>query len=605
MQLNKFYIVLIMAASLLTACNLDEYPEDTISPETYFKNEKELRLYSNQFYTQLPDASDFYQEMSDLVCNGLAYNDAVRGYSHIVPGTGGGWSFTALRHINYMLNNLDRCTDVSVRKKYEGVGRFFRAYFYFEKLQRFGEVPFYKEVIGSGDALLYKARDTRDYVIKMINEDLDTAALYLPEAQESNMLVNRYAALALQARANLYEGTFRKYHNGRVELKNETLEYKTLLQKAVAACEKIMASKKYEIYSQGDRPYYDLFVNNDPSNKEYILKRSYAVSTHEASAYALVASKGAAGATRTLALAYLMKNGERITDQPGYETWNYPAEYANRDPRMAQTLLTKSFNYKDGTKAIFNKSVSLTGYPIVKYVEGSTMISGSHVDIPVFRYAEVLLNFAEAKAELDEITQTDIDKSIKLLRDRVKMPNLDVATANAHPDPFLCGAQYGYKNVPVGKNQGVILEIRRERTIEMAMEGNRYQDLVRWRELLRFDNETSDEVRNGYEFAGPYVSGAGKFDMDGDGTIDFVVNVQGSRPLSAPGVTAVTIGKDLFLDTDPDGTKGITKGHIIALYDMIRRHDENRDYLYPLPITELTLSKGNLTQNPNWEDIPR
>lgn len=596
--LRRAVYCLLFTCMLFTSCDLNEYPEDSISPATYFKTEQELKLYSNQFYIQLPDASDYYQEMSDLVCNTLAIDNSVRGFTRTVPGTGGGWSFTALRRVNYMLANIDRCADKKVRDKYEGVCRFFRAYFYFDKLQRFGEVPWYDKVVGSADDLLYKPRDTRDYVIDMINKDLDSAAVLLPETPESNMIVGRYAALALQARANLYEGTFRKYHNGRVELNNQTLEYEYLLQKAADAAFEVINSNKYALYSDGIKPYYDLFVNNDPSNKEYILKRSYAVATHEGTAYALVSSKGAAGATRTLALAYLMKDGSRYTDKAGYETFTYPQEYADRDPRMAQTLLTKSFAYKDGTMATFNKGVTLTGYPIVKYVEGSTKISGSNVDVPVLRYAEVLLAYVEAKAELGSLTQADIDISINVIRSRVGMPGLNMAAVNANPDPILLGAKFGYQNVDKGSNCGVILEIRRERTIEMAMEGNRYQDLVRWRELTRFDNQNLDGTSNGNEFLGVYVSGSGKFDMDGDGTIDFVVNKQGDRPQTAPGVTSVTIDKDIFLD-------GGMKGHIIALKDVYRRHDESRDYLYPIPTTELSLSKGALIQNPNWEDIDR
>ena len=131
------------------------------------------------------------------------------------------------------------------------------------------------------------------------------------------------------------------------------------------------------------------------------------------------------------------------------------------------------------------------------------------------------------------------------------------------------------------------------------MEGFRYQDLVRWRELARFDNQNADETPNGHEFFGPYVPGKGRYDMDGDGQIDFVVNPETGRGYSAPaGVKAVTINKDIFLS---EGDKGL----IISLQDMVRRHDEKRDYLYPLPITELTLSKGMLTQNPNWDDINR
>lgn len=596
----KNIILAAMAATALTACDLDEYPQDSVSPDTFFHTEKELKLYSNQFYTALPDADNFYQEPSDFIVHGLSYNDIVRGYAHIVPGTGGGWSFSSLRHINYFLQNLYRCTDEAARTQYEGVGRFWRAYFYFDKLQRFGDVPWYDQVLGSADAdLLYKARDSRDVIIQHIVDDLDVAADQLPETSENKYYINRYVALALKARACLYEGTFRKYHAGTV-FNPSSLPYDKLLQQAADAAREIMVSGQYELYQKGATPYYDFFAGKADGEKETILARSYGVATHTASGFALIASKGCAGFTRAFAMTYLMDDGTPYTSQPGYDTKSFADEVSGRDPRMAQTMLTKSFTFKDGTQAVFRKENSVTGYPVVKYVEGYDVANtGSHVDIPVFRLAEVYLNYAEALAELGTITQADLDKSVNLLRDRVGMPHISLAEANAHPDPYLRDGAYGYKNVDKGACCGVILEIRRERGIELVMEGQRYQDLVRWRELLRFDNQNADGTPNGHEFYGPYVPGKGRYDMDGDGQIDFVVNPETGRGYPAPtGVKAVTINKDIFLS---EGDKGC----IISLQDMARRHDENRDYLYPVPLTELTLSKGVLTQNPNWDDINR
>ena len=597
---TKYFLLAGVAAMALASCNLDEYPKDSVSPNTFFKTEKELKLYSNQFYTLLPDASDFYQESSDFTVHSLSYNDVVRGYAHVVPSTGGGWSFSSLRHINYFLQNLYRCSDENVRRKYEGTGRFWRAYFYFDKLQRFGDVPWYDQVLASDDdELLYKARDSRDVIIRHIIDDLDVASEQLPETSENKYHINRYAALALKARACLYEGTFRKYHAGTV-FNPGSLPYDDLLQQAADAAREVMNSGLYQLYTAGSHPYYDLFVGQAEGEKEVILSRSYGVATHEASAFALVASKGAAGFTRAFALTYLNADGTRFTDGAGYDTKPFTEETAGRDPRMAQTMLThQGFTYKDGTAATFRKNLSTTGYPVLKYVEGPSATSGSHVDIPVFRLAEVYLNYAEALAEKGTLTQQDLDKSVNLLRDRAGMPHLMLADADAHPDPFLKGPAFGYPNVDKGAHCGVILEIRRERGIELVMEGLRYQDLVRWRELARFDNQNADGTANGREFFGPYVPGKGRYDMDGDGEIDFVVNPETGRGYPAPtGVKAVTINKDIFLS-------GGDKGFIIALQDMVRRHDENRDYLYPIPITELTLSKGMLTQNPGWDDISR
>lgn len=595
----KHIFLLGIAITAMTACDLNEYPQDSISPETFFKTEKELKLYSNQFYTMLPDASDLYQEMSDHIVHGLSYNDAVRGYARQVPSTGGGWSFTALRHINYFLQNLYRCENEEVKKRYEGLACFWRAYFYFTKLQRFGDTPWYDQVVtNDNNELLYKERDSREVIIQHIIEDLDKAAEQLPETSENKYIVNRYAALALKARACLYEGTFRKYHAGTV-FNPTNLPYTYLLEASAIAAKEIINSGKYEIFQTGENPYYKFFVNNENKEKEIILARSYGVATHEASAFALVASKGAAGFTRAFALTYLMNDGSRFTDKPGYDKMPLNEETINRDPRMSQTMLTKRFTFIDGSTSLFRKELSITGYPVVKFVEGSTAISGSHVDIPIFRFAEVCLNYAEALAELGSITQTDIDISINKLRDRVNMPHLSLTEANANPDPFLMSNDYGYKNVDKGENCGVILEIRRERGIELVMEGFRYQDLIRWREITRFDNQNADGTSNGREFFGPYVPGKGRYDMDSDGEIDFVVNPESGRGYPAPaGVKSVTINKDIFLSEGD-------KGYIISLQDMIRRHDEQRDYLYPIPITELTLSRGKLTQNPGWDDIDR
>ena len=163
------------------------------------------------------------------------------------------------------------------------------------------------------------------------------------------------------------------------------------------------------------------------------------------------------------------------------------------------------------------------------------------------------------------------------------MPHLDKSAVNADPDPFLTSELYGYKNVDNGPNKGVILEIRRERSIEMVNEGIRFADLCRWREgqLLA------------QPFYGPYVPGEGRYDMDGNGKIDFVVYLD--RRIPAPGVTPLKINQDIFL------SEGKT-GYILAHGQLMRAFNEDRDYLYPIPSNERTLTKGMITQNPGWDD---
>ena len=223
---------------------------------------------------------------------------------------------------------------------------------------------------------------------------------------------------------------------------------------------------------------------------------------------------------------------------------------------------------------------TVTGYQLIKFVTAETEDSynRSFNDMPIFRYAEVLLNYAEAKAELGQLTQEDIDKSIKLLRDRVGMPNLDMAAANADPDPYLASQ---YVNVS-GANKGVLLEIRRERRIELVMESYRWDDLMRWKEghLLA------------EQFKGMYFPGLGQYDLNKDGQVDVVI-YEGTKP-TTKGPQYLKLGSEIVLENGRDG------GLILVNANIDKAFTENRDYLYPVPIQEMLLNK-NLTQNPNWK----
>ena len=205
--------------------------------------------------------------------------------------------------------------------------------------------------------------------------------------------------------------------------------------------------------------------------------------------------------------------------------------------------------------------------------------------MPVYRFGEVLLIYAEAKAELGTLTQDDLTISINKLRDRVGMPPLDMAKANAKPDWYLSSEEYGYPNV-TGANAGVILEIRRERTIELLQEGHRFEDLVRWKAGTCIDQAIT----------GMYFPGPGEYDLTGDGKADLILYAKGSaKPSADEGVYVYELGTDIFLSED-------TKGYMAFHKDVERtKFNEGRDYLYPIPSGERSLNK-NLTQNPGWND---
>jgi len=587
---NKYkLIVCILLLGGLVSCDLTEIPQDNLSPDTYFKNKTQLQLYTNQFYMLLPEASSMYDEISNQTVKGISLSDLIIGSTRTIDASASeaGWSWDMLRRINYYLQNSHRCEDTAAKDKYDGVAYFWRAYLYFQRMKKFGDVPWYDQVINSTDEeLLFKARDTREFITEKILEDIDEAIKLLPETT-SAYEVTKWTALALKSRICLFEGTFRKYHAG-TTFNKESYPYKELLELCAEASSELILSKKYSLYKTGTEPYRNLFAVDESRTQEVILARCYTtdIVKHSANAFAKIPSKGKPGYTKALLNSYLMTDGSRFTDKAGYETMQFNDETQGRDPRLAQTVFTPGYIQQGETIAFaYSLNYTITGYPLIKYVMGTQYDSDGYsvCDMPVLRLAEVYLNYAEAKAELGTLTQNDLDISVNLLRDRVKMPFMDMSDANANPDPFLLTKEFGYVNVTRNTNTGIILEIRRERGIELVNEGLRYYDLLRWKEGKLLEQP----------FYGPYFPGEGRYDLDGNGKIDVILYVDNRT--SAPNVTPLKIGTDIFLS---EGTKGYVEAHA----GRERFFDEGRDYLFPIPINERVLTGGKLTQNPGWKD---
>ena len=579
----------------LPACDvLDLEPKDQISQFDYFKNATDLELFSNPFYNNLLDKGPF-DEQSDVIVHAILSDVLTGGNRRTVPNSGGGWSWTNLRRMNTLLEYADMCEDKEAVTKYTAVTRFFRAFFYFDKVRRFGDVPWYDIQLGSADELLYKPRDSRELILTKMLEDIDYAINSGGLTEEiSPFRVNKWAALALKSRFCLFEGTYRKYHN--LNLEGNDANY--YLDLAAKAAKEIIEKGPYELYSTGnpDKDYLTLFAQRGSatSTNEYILaiKFDYALGIrHNASAYALLPSQGRPSLTRKFVNTYLMANGERFTDQPGWQEKSFNEETQNRDPRLAQSMRTPGYK-RIGQNDILapDFSVTVTGYQPIKFVQNpkdnssnNDRTDSSDCDIPVFRLAEVYLNYAEAKAELGTLTQADIDLSIKKLRDRVGMPNLDMDHANANPDPYLSAPETGYPNV-TGPNKGVLLEIRRERTIELLQEGHRYYDLIRWKEGKAFTQP----------LLGLYIPSKGEYDLDGDGTPDIYLKTKGETP-STKAPLIMEIDQDIFLS---EGDHGYISPHKKNPGEW----NEARDYYYPIPTDDRSLTGGALTQNPGWND---
>ena len=580
--MKKHIYIILAALAGFTSC-LDKEPLSQMSPETFFSNENELQAFSNPFYTIFPSTT-LYSENVDNVIR-LELSEEVRG-ARIVPASGGGWTWTILRDINTMLGHIDNCKDEQVREQYEGLARFFRAYFYFEKVKMFGDVPWYDKEMASDDPDLYKPRDSRELVMQNILSDLDYAIEKLPSSK-SLYTITKWTALALKSRACLFEGTFRKYHNLNLEGK----DWQWYLQECARASYDFIAGSGYSLYTTGgtNTAYRNLFINADKATEEVILARDYNKSLgifHDSNYSTMSASYGRPGLTRKIVASYLMKDGTRFTDKAGWEEMEFAEETRNRDPRLAQTIRTSGYTRYGKTALVApDFSTCITGYHPTKYVGGTEHdgYNKSYLDLIIFRSAEVYLNYAEAKAELGSLNQNDLDISVNKLRKRVGMPDLDMAAANGTPDPYLQSVQTGYVNV-AGDNLGVILEIRRERTIELLGEGHRYFDMVRWREGKAFEQP----------LLGMYFPGPGEYDLNEDGVND-VHLYKGKTPTASTSKVLLQIGQDILLT---DGDKGCVFPH----KGNTGRWNEERDYLYPIPTNDRSLTFGALTQNPGWND---
>lgn len=580
--MKKVYFtgVFILTSILFSNCDKDYLevpPKDQIDADFFFNNAKDLEVATNSFYTMLPSDGLYQEDASSDNIVPLTVSARIRGSRDVPQGRGsGGWSWGRLRDINFFLENYKKVDDEEAIAKYGGIAKFFRAYFYFEKVKRFGDVPFYNKVLDAGDEGLYKPRDSRELVMDSVMADINFAVANIPAEVELNR-ITKYTALLLKARIGLHEGTFRKYHG--------IGNYEKYLTEAVSAAEELIASGAYTLFTSGgpNKSYRELFARNDQDVTETILANDFndELKRHNLGYAFTSPTLGAYGITKDVINSYLMKDGSRFTDQPNYNTQEFYEEMQNRDPRLTQTTAGPNFTvYGESSPEPVKLNGTTTGYRLIKALpERNQWGSGnsSYFDIVVFRYAEALLILAEAKAELGTLTQADLDMSINKLRDRVDMPSLDMVNANANPDPYL---ENMYPHVDQGVNKGVILEIRRERRIEMFNEGLRWGDLMRWKEGNKIEQP----------MLGLYFSGLGGHDFDNDGDADVYLH-EGNTSGAPSSVTA-------FINVNERSLTQGTSGNIEPFKNG-GVFDERRDYYYPIPTEDLQLNE-NLTQNPGW-----
>ena len=586
---------------MLCSCNdefLDRIPLDQISDKTFWTSENDMKVYNNGLYDM---CMDLFNNTNILWGNGEnmwsgnnSYNlnnwnlevssdnltstnsrheylMNIRAGLQVVP-SGTNWAvgeqyaaykgFGLVRACNIGLANYSRVNaSQEVIDRYTAENRLLRGWFYADRVAKFGDVNWIDKELSTDSEELYAPRTPREEVMNKVLEDLEFACQKLPNNWGDGGApgrLNRWAALAITSRLCLFEGTWRKYHGG----SNPDL----WLQKAADAANELITTGPYSLYSTGD-PAHDYsasfqVLNTLAGNKEVLYWRKYELGVAVNNAGAT----GEVGPTKSIVEDFLCTDGLPITLSPLYMGDGiYENIFENRDPRLRQTILHPAdrayYNYGRSTAyeyprvpGMIGGNKSQSGYHFLKYYNATDagLGWGQHV-LPsiIIRLGEVLLNYAEAKAELGKLTQADLDISINKLRDRVGMIHMDM------------------NNIPVDPryvNDGVsplIVEIRRERRIELSYEGLRYMDLRRWKQGRKL---------NGPSYGMRWDAAAkAKYDPQGLATI---------KTSLVNGVEYIHIYKGTNWENPV--------------------FNENKHYLFPIDLFTISLNPS-IIQNPGWD----
>lgn len=613
--MKKLFLILSVAAGLVSCEDfLTAGDPNKIDAPSYFRNESDLEAYANGFLqTMIPTAIS--------VATGDARADymAWRGeWQYLTDNFDAddqsGWStgsWEDLRNINYFLGNFRRAAaGEAILDHYEGVARFWRAYFYMNKVKTFGAVPWYDREIDANDReALYKPRDSREYVMRKVLEDLDFASTHCitnAKLEVNSVRITRNVALAFKARCCLYEGTFRKYHaNDPSTGKPWTADESEMYLRACAdACETLMGEGKYALVSDPAKvatQYRSLFTSESVASGEVIWARAYDASlnaTHILNTYFVNMQYGSYSLTRQFVNTYLNRDGSRFTDKAGYEKTLFADEFENRDYRLMQSIRYPGYTRRNNnvnTPYAPDFGYCVTGYQPIKWVIDDTSMDSNTAPcatcIPILRYAEVLLNYAEAQAELGVITDSEWALTVGALRKRAGITG-GTETLPTTVDSYLQRTFYPDVTSPV------LLEIRRERAIELVAEGMRFDDLRRWK---------CGSLMETLPWSGIHIPGLEQpVDVNGDGVNDYYFTE--GEVASAPAAY-----KNIAVRVNQDGVGLYAEANPVSGYDLVYKtgagdrywYPDGRQYLYPIPakvIRDYRNAGYTISQNPEWDN---
>ena len=594
---------LIASALMVTSCNLDEHMQAQADKNMIFGSETGLKMYINGLYGQLPGqlyGSD--EAICDWGVNNSIGTYELGAYSEDLSTS---WSWGNIRTNNYFIKwNTDARVSEKVRDNYTGIAKFFRAYQYFDKLKQYGAVPIITEPLEPDSEDLYKTQDSREDVVNFILDDLQWAYEHITtsKATPNNVAINKWTAMALKARVALFEASWRKYHAGTEYVSGCTTSADQLYAVAAAAAKEIMDNGPYSLYTgtkngtgeagDGRGTYRDLFTSEDTQgNPEVMLAYEItAPSTGEANWWLNSSSYGPhLCMSRIFAQTFLNTDGTFFNEKNEDGTYKtFVEECKDRDWRMAQIIRGPQYTWKvneEYTRESANfKDHTYTGYQLTKYVYDDKNMddkSSGTYDTPLLRYAEILLIYAEAKAELGTITDAEWAQTIGALRARAGI-TAGLDKVPSVKDPLL--VKY------YGDLSAAVLEVRRERAIELIMEGHRQVDLKRW---------ACGELWETMPWEGVYVPALDtQLDMNGDGVMDVYFTSKKADELSKEdGKIAAYLNENQTmkkLEDDPNG------GYVMYYAYGDRRVWNDNMYLYPIP-TQVGIMNPNLVQNPGWK----
>lgn len=565
--MKKQYLWLLLLSFLLVRCEMEQVPESTASRSAVFGSEGGLQLYAYSFYSMLPQGSTREDAMSDYLALKAVPTFVQEGA--FASTLSSGWSWGDLRNINYFIVNCkDPKVPLDVRKNYIGIAKFFRAYFYMEKVIRFGDVPWIGKPLNvSDDAILNGPRDPRALIMDSVLADIDYACANIKSTNDpTRSMITNWVAYAYKARLCLFEGTFRKYHTelGLAATAN------TWLTESATAAKKIMDEAGYSINTAGGTgiSYRQLFINPTPLTNEVLLSSIMDLTLNElndANWYWTSGTYGdKASFTRTFINTYLKLDGTPFTNTAGYQTMLFKDEVKNRDLRLKQTIRVGDYKRFSGGVLIPAPplfSYTFTGYQPIKWALDDMYYDTRDLNInsiPLFRYAEVLLNYAEAKAELGTLTDADWVATVGKLRSRGGITG-GLTTKPAVIDPYLQSVYFP------GITDPVILEVRRERGIELCLEGFRFKDILRWKRGVLMN----------LEWNGFYVpSLLTQMDLNDDGILD-VVFYSGTKP--SPAVSTITyVNVSPLISGKPNSQllKNGTIGELTWMNNIVRKWED-------------------------------